>query len=166
MARARAPNHSSVFLLVGASWGLYLAPLTPSSVTESGPAYLEFLNPILLDRKASCSSHASEGLPDFVVMDNGPAYALYTIAAMGDVWPSQVYGMSAPPTPSASKSRNHIALDRNVVSICSDPPRRRWHWQKYLKMQHPAFHGFDSCLQYALQRISSPILTIDVQGPC
>ena len=136
--------------------GLYLAPLTPCETWETGDAYVEFLLPILRDRRASCEHDVAQGMPRFVSFDNGPASALYALAAVGEIWPQAVYGSSSPPCESPKTSRLHVSLRRNAVAVVSDPPHRRWHCQKMLSSDHPDYWLFDQCLAYAVANISAP----------
>ena len=134
--------------------GLYLAPLTLSRAFETGDGYVEFLLPLLRARRASCEGEVGQGMPNFLSFDNGPAYSLYAIAALGEVWPQAVYGRDKPPCSTPARSRHHRSLRADVVDVVSDPPHRRWHWQHTLPSMHPDRFLFDQCLAFALARIS------------
>ena len=54
------------------------------------------------------------GLPDFLVFDNGPAYALYGLAAVGHVWPQRA--IHAPLRPKVVRT---MALPRCPVDPSS-----------------------------------------------
>ena len=117
---------------------------------------MQFLEPILRQRREQCEQEPEAGLPDFICFDNGPAYSLYALAAVGEVWPEKVYGSSTPPCTTPTASRLHSTLRRDAVHVVSDPPHRRWHWQAALPNNHPDFAEFDRCLGFALGRISAP----------
>ena len=143
--------------------GLYLAPLTLFTTGETGDAYVQFLVPLLQERRATCENDVAQGLPDFISFDSGPAYCLYALAAVGEVWPQAVYGQDRPPCKTAAASRLHSSLHHDSVSIVSDPPHRRWHWQKALPCEHPDYALFDRCLAFALARISASLPLISRQ---
>ena len=143
--------------------GLYLAPLSPFTTGETGDAYVQFLVPLLQERRATCENDVAQGLPDFISFDNGPACCLYALAAVGEVWPQAVYGQDQPPCKTAAASRLHSSLRRDSVSIVSDPPHRRWHWQKALPCEHPDYALFDKCLAFALARISASLPLVSRQ---
>ena len=110
--------------------GLYLDVLKPQKTHETGEAYQEVMKPIAAQRKALCADTSCTGLLDFIVFDNGPAYELYALAAVGHVWPEHLFGAPEPPRASSVNSRLHPSLRRDVIPVVSDPPHRRWHWQK------------------------------------
>ena len=135
--------------------GLFLAPLTLSKSYETGDGYVDFLLPILRERRACCEGDQGQGLPDFISFDNGPAYSLFALAAVGEVWPQAVYDRDQPPCKTPARSRHHPSLRADAVAVVSDPPHRRWHWQRTLPSLHPDLALFDQCLGFALARISA-----------
>ena len=70
--------------------GLHLAPLTLFTTGETGDAYVQFLVPLLQERRATCENDVAQGFPDFISFDSGPACCLYALAAVGEVWPQAV----------------------------------------------------------------------------
>ena len=140
--------------------GLFLAPFTPFPTYETGDSYVEYLLPILRERRDVCAGDVGDGKPDFISFDNGPAYQLFALAAVGEVWPDAVYGTPQPPCATPALSRKHSSLQLKSVDVVSDPPHRRWHWQKALPSVHPDYRLFDSCLAFALGRICAPLPVI------
>ena len=67
--------------------GLYLSILLPQRTNETGLAYVNFLRPILAERRKLCDGDVKKGLPDFFCFDNGSAYQLFALAAAGEQWP-------------------------------------------------------------------------------
>ena len=141
--------------------GLFLAPLTPSRSYETGDAYVQFLVPLLRQRRETCEHDAEQGRPIMIAFDNGPAYEKFALAAVGEVWPQAVYGRDQPPCHTPAKSRQHSSLILGAVDVVSDPPHRRWHWQKALPCEHPDYWLFDQCLAFALARISAPASVLE-----
>ena len=153
--RRRAFQTATCMLSCRGVRGLFLAAPSPVLSGESGDAYVDFLLPILRDRRESCEDDAFAGRPDFFAFDNGPAYELFALAAAGEVWPQQLYGRDIPPCKTPALSRQHSSLRRDVIAVVSDPPHRRWAWKKALPCEHPDFRLFDLCLGYALGRITA-----------
>ena len=106
---------------------------------------------------ATCEEDVAQGLPDFIGFDNGPAYCLYALTAMEEVWPQVVYWREQPPCRTAAAWGLHTSLRREAVAIVSDTPRRRWHWQNTLPCESPDYSLFDQCLAFALARTSASI---------
>ena len=98
------------------------------------------------------------------MFDNGPAYQLFALAGLGEAWPEALYNLPAPPSDNRDACRLHPALQRHIVPVASDPPHRRWHWKKVLPNGHPDYHTFDLCLQYALNRISTPLFLLRMES--
>ena len=84
----------------------YLAPSTPCATWD----------PILRDRRAACDHDVAQGLRRFVSFDDGPAYALHALAAVGEVWPPAVCGSSSPPCQTPSASRLHHSVEMLSLS--------------------------------------------------
>ena len=150
--RRRWQGHTCMLSCRGVR-GLFLAAPRPVNSGETGEAYVDFVLPILRDRRESCEADAHAGRPVFFAFDNGPAYELFALAAAGEVWPQAMYGRDSPPCKTAALSRQHPSLRRDVIDVVSDPPHRRWSWKKALPHDHPDIRLFDECLGYALGRI-------------
>ena len=142
--------------------GLYLDALHGEASAEAGIGYVKFLHPICVERKAVCAKDPEEGLFDFLVFDNGPAYELYALATVGAVWPKSIYGTPEPPSANIAEARHHASLRKDIVPVASDPPHRRWPFHKNLNNSHADFADFDAALKYALGRISAPTRLIPV----
>lgn len=144
--------------------GLYMAAIEPQRTYETGEAYVLFLSPILKGRKSQCAGEPTQGCPSWMCFDNGPAYQLFALAAVGAQWPRQVYNSDEPPNPDPVVARNSVHLRRDACSVVSDPPHRRWFWAHHLCNKHADFVQFDACMAYALGRISAPVRLNDIKS--
>ena len=64
-----------------------------------------------------CAKDPEEGLFDFLVFDNGPAYELYALATVGAVWPKSIYGTPEPPSANIAEARHHASLRKDIVPL-------------------------------------------------